>query len=343
MSEKTIKTPKATHQGELDLNGFTLSCAVLEDGTRVFSERSLAIAFGIKGGGAYWKRKKEGGAVLPEYLSAKYLKPFITSELEDKFTGAVSYKSLSGVEATGVDATILPDVCDVFIQAEKNGIKSANIKDVSENAYRMIRAFANVGIIALVDEATGYQYDRERQELQKILKAYISDDLLPWQKRFPDIFYKELFRLNGWDYTVTGIKQRPGVIGKWTNTLIYEQLPKGVLQQLKDHTPKNESGKLKAKLHQSLTLDIGNPHLTQQINKILTLFQLSDSMIHMWSQFERLRARERGQLEIPFKFDAKGHTIEPIDEQGVAEKKKSPHTNFDKRLKGLLAVPKPKD
>mgnify|MGYP003561277120 CR=1 FL=1 len=52
-----------------------------------------------------------------------------------------------------------------------------------------MRAFARVGITALVDEATGYQYERENDELQKILKAYISEELLPWQKRFPDIFY----------------------------------------------------------------------------------------------------------------------------------------------------------
>lgn len=42
-----------------------------------------------------------------------------------------------------------------------------------------MRVFARVGITALVDEATGYQYDREKNELQKILKAYIAEDLLP--------------------------------------------------------------------------------------------------------------------------------------------------------------------
>ena len=72
-----------------------------------------------------------------------------------------------------------------------------------------MRSFARVGIIALIDEATGYQHEREQDELQKLLKAYIAEELLPWQKRFPDVFYQELFRLNGWDYTVRGIKRRP--------------------------------------------------------------------------------------------------------------------------------------
>ena len=34
MSEK-VKLLIATHQGDLDLNGFSVSCAVLEDGTRI--------------------------------------------------------------------------------------------------------------------------------------------------------------------------------------------------------------------------------------------------------------------------------------------------------------------
>lgn len=192
---KKNNIPKASHQGELDLNGFKLTCAVLgdQDRTRVFSERSLASAFGIKGGGAYWKRKKEGGAELPEYLSAGYLKPFITSELIEKFDGAVSYIALSGTESNGVDATVLPDICDVFIQAKNSGINNANLKNAADIAYKMIKGFAKIGIIALVDEVTGYQYDREKDELQRLLPFYISPELLPWQKRFPDKFYQEKY------------------------------------------------------------------------------------------------------------------------------------------------------
>jgi hypothetical protein len=69
------------------------------DGKRVLSERSLANAFGIKGGGAYWSRKKiDSSAVLPEYLSANYLKDFISTELRNKLnSAAIEYISVSGV------------------------------------------------------------------------------------------------------------------------------------------------------------------------------------------------------------------------------------------------------
>jgi len=49
----------------------------------------------------------------------------------------------------------------------------------------------------------------------------------------------------------------------------------------------------------------------------------------MWNQFEKLRNRENGQLELPFIFDKKGHTKEPIyEEKELSE--------FDKNLKKAL-------
>ena len=94
--------------------------------------------------------------------------------------------------------------------------------------------------------------DRENEELQKIYALYLSEKLLPWQKKFPDRFYKELFRLNNWDFTVNGIKKRPSVIGIWTNKLIYEQLPKNILTELKNRTPRSENGNYMNRFFQRL-------------------------------------------------------------------------------------------
>lgn len=327
------KILKATHQGELDINGFKISCAVLENGERVLVNRSVANAFGIKGSGAYWQKKKDKkGALLPEYLSAKYLQPYLADESKINLYNTISYVNTSGIETEGVDASFLSDICDVYVKAGQNGAFKNNT-DIPENAYNLLLALSKVAITALVDEATGYQYIREKDELQKLLKHYISPELLPWTKRFPDDFYKELFRLNGWDFTVNGIKNRPGVIGTWTKKLVYEELPKGVLEELEKNVPKSDAGNKTARYHQLLTEDIGNPHLTAQINQIVTLFRLSDNMKHMWQQFEKLKARQNKQLELPFNFDDKGHTIEPIDKTNLSD--------FNQKLKqGLEFNPK---
>ncbi|MDO6737113.1 P63C domain-containing protein [Wenyingzhuangia sp. 2_MG-2023] len=321
----------ATHASDktpLAIGDVEIPAYVLSNGMRVLSRSGLQKAIGFEGSSGDW---------IINFTNSKSISPFINAGVFDALSNQIEFKRNNAggsVSKTyGYDATILIDICDAIIEAKNAGKLTEKQIKYAEKAELIIRSVAKVGIIALVDEATGYQYDRESGELQKILKAYISEELLPWQKKFPDIFYKELFRLNSWDFTVKGIKKRPGVIGKWTKTLIYNELPKGVLTELEENTPKNPKGKKIAHMHRLLTDDIGNPHLTAQINQIVTLFQLSDNMQHMWNQFEKLKLRQGGQLELPFNFDDKGRTVEPIEENTLSD--------FDQKLKkGLNYNPK---
>lgn len=294
------------YEGILDLAGIEIPCYVLDDGTRVLSGRKMQEALKIVD---VEDGKQTAGTRLNRYLEQKTLEPFIYKGREqDHFKPIICYRGTQKIN--GYEATLLADLCDAFLEARKHILLSPRQTIIAEQCEVLIRAFAKVGITALVDEATGYQYEREKDELQQILRKYISEELLPWQKRFPDIFYKELFRLNGWDYTVKGIQKRPGVVGAWTNKLVYEQLPQGVLDELRNNVPKSETGNPTARFHQLLTDDIGSPHLTAQINQIVTLFQLSDNMKEMWNNFQKLKLRQSGQLDLPFKFDEKGHTTE---------------------------------
>lgn len=294
------------YEGKIDLIGISIPCYVLNDGTRVLSGRGMQEVLNIVD---KEEGKQTSGTRLTRYLTQKSLEPFLYKGREtNHFDPIICYAANKKIN--GYEATLLADFCDALLEARKHIELSPRQAIIAEQCEAIMRAFAKVGITALVDEATGYQYEREKDELQKILKKYISEELLPWQKRFPDIFYKELFRLNGWDYTVKGIKKRPGVVGTWTKKLVYEQLPNGVLAELEKNVPKTESGNNAARLHQLLTDDIGNPHLTAQINQIVTLFQLSDNMQEMWHNFQKLKLRQSGQLDLPFVFDENGHTKE---------------------------------
>lgn len=108
----------------------------------------------------------------------------------------------------------------MWIRSDREGTVTPKQRDVANRAYALMRGFAHVGIIALVDEATGYQEVRNRNELHRILAAYITPKLLPWTKKFPDDFYKEMFRLMQWQYNPLTV-QRPGYVGKLTNLLVY--------------------------------------------------------------------------------------------------------------------------
>lgn len=306
MEDKILLAQYGSDKTPLKLGNLELDCYVLEDGTRVFSGRGIQKALGSKSTSGQWLSTYINKGPLANRFSKDLSK--ITERINNPIKFRRNNAGGSQVATNGYDVTLLVDICSAILDADRENIEVDH--QIVMNADIIIRSVAKVGIIALVDEATGYQYDRERYELQQILKKYISEELLPWTKRFPDVFYKELFRLNGWDFTVKGIHNRPGIIGKWTNKIIYEQLPKGVLDELKRKTPKNERGNRTAKFHQHLTLDMGEPELEKQITKVIALFQASDNMQQFWTMFQKMIDRQNGQLSLPFVFDEDGHTKE---------------------------------
>lgn len=280
MEKRVIKKGlHATHSSDktpLVIGNVEIPAYVLSNGMRVFSQNGVQKALGYFGTAGNW---------LPNFVNSKQIKPHISSGLSELLSNRVKFERIgaggSATDTYGYDATILIDICDAIIEAKNSGDLSDSYMVYAKQAEVIMRAVAKVGIIALVDEATGYQYDREKDELQKILSAYIAKELLPWQKRFPDEFYTEIFRLNKWDYTVNGIQKRPGVIGTWTKKLVYNLLPHGVLEELENKTPKSAAGNKTARLHQSLTLDIGDPHLEKQLISVITLMNISDT----WKEF----------------------------------------------------------
>lgn len=293
----TNKLLKATHGSDktpLYLGNLEIPCYVLEDGTRVFSGRGIQKALGAnpKSSGT-WLKKFINDSSLTEYLNPGVIDQ-INSPIKFERPGAGGSQSAT----FGYEVTLLIDICDSILEAQKS---RTNISDIIyQNAQIIIRSVAKVGIIALVDEVTGYQYDREKDALQIILKAYVNEELLKWQKMFPDMFYYEIFRLNSWDFTVSGIKRRPGVIGRWTNELIYKQLPKGILEELKSKTPKSNEGNYTARFFQSLTPDIGHPALSAQIYKVIGLMSISNNWNEFKSHFNKMIDRANGQTELNF-------------------------------------------
>lgn len=289
---KMAERPKgetAKYSGTLELGNFTIDCGVMEDGTRLLSERGVAAALRTKRGGSHWLRKK-AGSLLPVYASANNLSEFISPELTVKLIKPRYWraKGQGGYGARGLEASALPAICDVYLKARREGKLLPSQMHVAQNAEILISALAKVGVVALVDEATGYQEVRKRNELQELLKKYISDDLLPWTKRFPDEFYSQIFRLKGYDFKMLGLKGRkPRSIGAITSDIVYERMPEGVLGELREKNPPNVKGNRNHKHHQFLTEDIGDRHLERLIADDITLMSASNS----WAEFMRLLNR----------------------------------------------------
>ena len=284
-------------EGELHLGGMYIPCYVLEDGTRILSGRGMQEA--LKMVDKDDDLKPTSGARLSRYLDQKSLNEFIYKGKEPgHFDPIVCYKGNQKIN--GYEATVLADICEAFLDARKTISLSPRQKIIADQCEILIRGFARVGIVALVDEATGYQYERERFELQKILNAYISEEILKWQLTFTDEFYKEIYRLWELPFIPKYIKNKPSFIGKLTTKYIYELLPDGVVDKIKEKTGKTEKGNWKYKWHQSLTLDIGREHLKKQIIEVTTLMSVSRTKEQFDTLFQQKYNRMPVQLEFEF-------------------------------------------
>lgn len=267
--------PSATNQGEINLTKeLKLAVANLDNGDRVVAIRSFANLLGVKGGGAYWKQKKEAkqGEMLPEFVSANYLQPYITGEVKELLLNTVEYKAISGQAAEGIKASIIPKICDIWIRALRDGKLTPNQRNIAEKAHILLSAFAEVGIAALIDEATGFQ--KQKNEYQKILEQYIAKEMRPWVKTFDDHFYQELYRLLGWSWdSYRQHKTHPQYVGTLTNRIVYEKLAPGILDKLKEINPKNSKGKRKGKHHQHLSQNEGYVALIKHLASISMLME----------------------------------------------------------------------
>jgi hypothetical protein len=285
--DNQIKPPLATHRGNLRIGQMEIPCAVLQDGRRVLSENGIANALGGRSGAA--KRLKteteKAGAHMPVFLASQSLKPFISHDLWDGPLKPILYKSGDTV-IEGYPAEALPEICNIWLNARQAGVLNPQQKDRAQAAEFLIRGLAEVGIIALVDEATGYQNTRDSEALQAILDKYLRKEFAAWAKRFPNEFYREIFRLRGWNWNAMSVA-RPGVVGKYTNDIVYERLAPGILEELQNRNPTTDTGTRKAKHHQLLTDDIGHPALAQHLHAVIGLMRASAT----WEGFKSLLDR----------------------------------------------------
>ena len=271
--------PKATHEGEIRLgDSLSIPCAVLEDRTRLITQTGMLEALGR------YKNppKKSALAERPSFLAAENLTAFITNELECSWK-PIKFRKRSGGGVGGVAlgyrAEILPMVCHVFEDAERAGVLRPNQLHSAEAARVISRGFSKLGIIALVDEATGYQYDRAKDALARILEKFIAKELQPWTRAFPLEFYKHIFRLRGWPFDPETM-QSPRVLGKYTNNIVYARLAPGVLDELRRKTPVVD-GRRKNKFYKWLTGDVGHPKLLAHLEGVKIIQRDSET----WDQF----------------------------------------------------------
>ena len=314
MSEK--KELKALHRGKLPIGGLELDCYILNDekNTRILSSTSIFSAFERPQRGNREQdtfEYKNELIKLPPFLASKTLYPLINKEL----LGLINKIDFTDgtIKKTGYNANILPAMCELYLQARREKKLTKNQLKLATQAEILQSAFARVGITALIDEATGFQYDRKNDALRYLLQQYIAEGLQKWIKTFPDELFTELDRL--YENEKTTSRQRPQYYGKFINTYIYEPLEDGYIKNALDEKNIRDDGTKKARFHQWLT-QFGKEQLTKQIWKVLGAMQVASDL----ENAKFLLAKQAGMTTFSKDlFETKEVIIKPQKKQKIKE------------------------
>jgi hypothetical protein len=294
--------PRAIAEGELQIGNLILSCAVLDDAdnTRVLTQNAFLKAIGrhpFASGGT--------GSAIDEtapFLRATNLKAFISDDLV-RSTKPLLYlprnpTSGAGGVGYGYRASLLPDVCWVYQDALSAGALLKSQEHIGQACRAFLKALTNYAIDDLIDEATGFADLRKRQALDKIIERYVRQDAQAWALMFDTEFYRQIYRLNGWEFDPAKTAH-PGVIGHWTND-IYDRLAPGVKGELHRRVRRNSRGRPTQKLSQYLTPEEGKPEMSRLLEGVIVAMKLSTDWNDFKVKLDLLYPKFGDTYQIPF-------------------------------------------
>ena len=297
-------------KSKLPIAGKLLPCAIVMGPggvQRVLSETGITNAvLGDRSGASKRKKKasEEEGILLPIFVAPSQLRRFISQEMMDGPLKPIDYLDGSRM-VRGYDASLLVAVCNVWLKAREAGALQDQQLDKAMQAEVLMRALAETGIVALVDEATGYQAVRPQNALQSYLELVIRRELAVWAKKFPDEFYENIYKLKGWVWPGMN-KNRYSVVANYTTNLIYDRLGPGITDELIAKTPKTEKGHRPFRLHQWLSDDIGDPMLATHMHSVLMFQRLAIANGYGWKRFlhmvDQVLPRKGTTLELPLEL-----------------------------------------
>lgn len=251
--------PSAQWRGMLDLGGNEIDCYVLGDGTRVLSSGSTTKAIANVDRGS-----------LQDYVGQKALNSYI--DIEKILQETIKF-SIPGTQwpALGITTEHFELICRGYVQALYEGAPLTDRqREIAIRCAVLTAGLTRTGLDALVDEATGYQYERADDALQVKLRAFIADELRDWEKTFPDELWQEFGRLTKWKGS---LHSRPKWWGKLVIELIYDTLDTDVAEYLKANKPQGG-----VHWHRQLTENLGVRQLVSRCFEVIGMAKTCDDI-----------------------------------------------------------------
>ncbi|HJU17101.1 MAG TPA: P63C domain-containing protein [Stellaceae bacterium] len=272
-------SPFAKFRGVIELGGNPIDVYVLDTGERVLSMRGAVKAI-----------TRQDAGNLVEYLSIQGLKDFVDKDLvlvgtKDFYIPGTQFRG------RGITAEQFEAILTGYVKALHAGTLTTQRQRENAVACAILStAFLRIGIIAQIDEATGYQYVRAEDALQIKLRAFIAEELREWEKTFPDELWEQFGRLTNWR---GGLHRRPKWWGHLVMELIYDALDPDIARYLKENKPKPYHGQ---NYHQWFTADIGLKALIPHIYEIVGIAKTCHNMKELREKVAEHYGREAVQL-----------------------------------------------
>ncbi|MEM9487954.1 MAG: P63C domain-containing protein, partial [Myxococcota bacterium] len=134
---------------------------------------------------------------------------------------------------------------------------------------------------------------------------YVTKGVSAWQKRFPDEYYEEIYRILGWQHD--GSHQHAPRIGRLTADWVYARLPEGVLEELRRVNP-SRKGRRQHKHHQFLSPNTGHRDLDRHLYSLLAIMRSSATVEEVEGILDRMYPKLR-TIHRPKKPDPRQLTI----------------------------------
>ncbi|MFL5340057.1 MAG: P63C domain-containing protein [Gemmataceae bacterium] len=265
--------PYSMLRGTLTIGNIELECHVLNNHQRVMTQREVVRI--ISGG-------RESGN-LARYLERN---PLTATD----FNPAVIHFTVPpGTVASGYDATVLVEICDRYLQAREQKLLKKSQFALAKQAEIVLRSCAKVGIIALIDEATGFEKMRRKRALQLKLQAFIAEEMQEWARMFKDEFWLELARLEGIHYSP---RSRPLRWGKYIMMFVYDAVDGEVGKELRKRNPNPHF----LKNHHQWLKKFGREKVHDQIERVIVIMKLCNNMADFRAKFAKVFKKTPLQL-----------------------------------------------
>lgn len=213
MLQDPQRIPEALYQGDLVIGSQSIDCYVLDNEKRVIHKRGMAKALTLK---------SEGGNAFLKTMGRKSLGSALPEEIWDKINNPLIFKAMGGDPGHGYECTVLIDICVALSEAFREGQLHPAQEFIGLQAETIIRAAAKLGIVALIDEATGFIADKRKEEYRELFRDFIREEFREYKSEFPDQFFDMIYHIYG--LRRSSKTQHPQFFGKFIRRYVYEPL-----------------------------------------------------------------------------------------------------------------------